>query len=268
MKKPKRIVSIDELPDWFSIENYNDFRSLSLTEYVRQILHRVRLFHAITDGDEPFFPASPAWDSISSGNPIITSPLESSFYSEKELVSGQLNVRDLSVADAYMVVGSYEASQDVDTLENSASPYFNHATDFNAALIAVEDLSVPTEILLIQTQKYIEELKLEKAKQHKLRKPSLRSMFQKRCHIYLDLLIWEQEEQLMLGYVENVQISRKVLLEAIFPELGVQEDKLFDRTTKELTQNLLYDPNSHLEKLQAYLIANPALGQEIVSSRS
>ncbi|TOF44324.1 hypothetical protein CGJ22_24540 [Vibrio parahaemolyticus] len=72
----------------------------------------------------------------------------------------------------------------------------------------------------------------------------------------------------MLGYVENVQISRKVLLEAIFPELGVQEDKLFDRTTKELTQNLLYDPNSHLEKLQAYLIANPALGQEIVSSRS
>jgi len=268
MKQSKRIVSIEELPDWFSIENYKEFGSLSLTEYVKQILHRVRLFHEITDGEEPFFPISPVWDSISSGNPIITSPLKSSFYSEEELVSGQLNVRDLSVADAYMVVGSYETSQDVDALENNASPYFNHATGLNSAFIAVEDLSVPTEILLIQIQKYIEELKLEKAKQHKLRKPSLEFMFQKRCHIYLDLLIWELEEQLTLGDVESVQISRKVLLEAIFPELGAQEEKLFDRHTKVLTQKLLGEQNSHLERLQAYLIANPALGQKIVSSRS
>lgn len=268
MKKSKRILSIEELPDWFSIKNYKDFGSLSLSEYIRQILHRVILFHEITDGDEPFFPVSAAWDSISSGNPIITSPLESSFYSEEKLVSNQLNVRDLSVADAYTVVGGYETSHEIDIIENSASPYFNEATNCNSALIAIEDITTPTEILLIQIQKYIEELKLEESKQHKLRAPDLRSMFQKRCHIYLDLLIWELEEQLRLGDVSKVQISRKVLLEAIFPELGEQDHKLFDRTTKKLTQNILYDKYSHLKKLQTYLIANPSLGREIVSNRS
>ncbi|WP_439147069.1 DUF6387 family protein, partial [Vibrio sp.] len=86
--KTKQIRKISEVPSWFNYSNYKAFSSLTLEQYIEQIIIRVGLIHTITEDDEIFEPLfdSPLWLKIKSESPILKFELDNSFQTREQII--------------------------------------------------------------------------------------------------------------------------------------------------------------------------------------
>ncbi|MDB1124671.1 DUF6387 family protein [Vibrio algarum] len=264
MTKIQTIKVREELPTWFDFEHYKGFQYLTRYDYIEQILVRIQLYNEVTDGDELFFPISEAWESITSSSPIVTTSIR------QEFVTNQINVRSLTISDALHISSSYETLDDTDgDFDIEATQYLYESTGFNGEILVIENTTAPIDVLLGQIRSHLE-LRCSNNKKVPQFSKQLSSMYLKRCHIYLDLLIWSLQERLVRGNTHTIKISQKLLYQTIFPDMTykyLESEKQLERTTISLTRDILSKPTSHLTQMQHHLFTKPEVAQQLVSSK-
>lgn len=276
----KQIRKPSELPTWFKVENYEKFGSLTLEEYLEQIIIRVNYFKAITEDGEIFEPllTIPLWDSIKSGDPIVNFELDNGFQTREEII---YNYKAIDTVD-YFTASCCCASAD-EQLESSNKSYANNTyteaieSSFQDVIgcktkwISIDLSSATDEELINEIRSklplYREELNAEEQELNKVEK-QLSTLYDYRCHMLLDLKIWEIEETTKLK--RRVIITKPTLLNALFPVSvkNFESAKQLENKTIKAVNDILNTQYSLLRKILLTLQSKPHLAKIQVSTYS
>lgn len=209
-------------PEWFILENYSNSRSFSCEKWSNALSLRAGIYHD-TNEDKIFLESSAPYFEGVKQNPLFT-PLEFQSKNYRELI------HETTVIEAELIKHWYDSYQH--GLKEKAGyqdedKVFSDVTNFYNDTLCIPlniSLRASDETLIHEFKKLLTSLREKHKEDSRARNISpvlLKKLYSMRVLPILDLLIWEEIEQVVLKrsiFSEIIQASgSKELLDSYFP---------------------------------------------------